>query len=399
MANILLITNFYPPIESIATNRMIAFSKYLQEFGHTVFVITVGEQNKTVDEQIKTYYLKNSTCISLANTNKKENIIKHNFKCLYNIFLSSCGFNPYSNWEKRAIKEGNRIIKRNNINIVISSYPDISTMAIAYKLKTMNSIKWIADMRDALWSETVAEKFRKKLIRIGTQLLNHSDVILSVSKPQLLGYKRILRNDAKIFSQIRNGYDFDVKIKNIDNNFFHIIYAGNFYGERKPYNFFAAIEMLIKEKRIDLKVTIVGNHSPIKIPKELKNTVFNIDRLPYEKLIKYLQENADVLLLISPTSIEKGTYTGKLFDYIGCYKPILGLVPCNDVAAKLIVESDLGYVSENENIVSIKNVVWQAYSDWRQKKPFCPNEFVIQKHHRKEQIQLLDNIIREIEDI
>lgn len=33
------------------------------------------------------------------------------------------------------------------------------------------------------------------------------------------------------------------------------------------------------------------------------------------------------------------------------------------------------------------------------KKPFCPNEFVIQKHHRKEQIQLLDNIIREIEDI
>lgn len=103
------------------------------------------------------------------------------------------------------------------------------------------------------------------------------------------------------------------------------------------------------------------------------------------------------MLLISPSDIEEGVYTGKLFDYIGVGRPILGLVPKNDVAAKLIEKSKVGYLAENENVVDVMAAIERAYNDWKNKKILIADKEVIKEHHRKSQVRRLVNYLNAME--
>ena len=143
-------------------------------------------------------------------------------------------------------------------------------------------------------------------------------------------------------------------------------------------------------------IEIIGNNAPINIPNELRKYIKIITKMPYSELISYARKKADLLLMISPSDIEKGCYTGKLFDYVGIGKPILGLVPKNDVAADLIKETHIGYIAENENIEEIKNVLKSAYEDWKENKNFIPNYKLIKQHQRKEQIKLFIKYLKSL---
>lgn len=156
--------------------------------------------------------------------------------------------------------------------------------------------------------------------------------------------------------------------------------------------------MLIKKKNIgNIYVEIIGNNSPVNIPQSISKYILEQDRMEYSDLIKYMYSKADLLLLISPSDIEEGVYTGKLFDYIGVGRPILGLVPKNDVAAKLIEKSKVGYLAENENVVDVMAAIERAYNDWKNKKILIADKEVIKEHHRKSQVRRLVNYLNAME--
>ncbi|MCS6841315.1 MAG: hypothetical protein NZ701_11090, partial [Roseiflexus sp.] len=71
------------------------------------------------------------------------------------------------------------------------------------------------------------------------------------------------------------------------------------------------------------------------------------------------QRAADVLLLLlwnDPR--ERGVYTGKLFEYLGARRPILGIGPAGNVAADLIRERRAGLVSADPAEVAGQLVRW-----------------------------------------
>lgn len=153
MANILLITDYYPPRKSIATNRMKAFEKYLSAAGHKVFVITLGDKPACVVENTTTvYYCTDNDWLKILDTNVKESAIRHYLKCAFNIAYSSV--HTYSDsWVKNIIKTAREIIGAQKIDVMITSYPSIATMVAGEKIKELfPDIKWIMDMRDAVWT-------------------------------------------------------------------------------------------------------------------------------------------------------------------------------------------------------------------------------------------------------
>lgn len=398
MKKILLITNYFYPKTSVATNRMVAFAKYLNYFGYKVYVVTDGnEDRKIINNDIDITYVKDNSMFRTLDTNIKENMFLHYIKCMYNIIFNNLDLIS-NNWINKVVNVSQQIINENNIDIIISSYPSIENIVIGSRLKEKNKyIYWIADMRDALWTTSVSEKIRNNLLRIGKVYLNNADGILGVSKPQVDGYKKFLMNNKIAFCEVRNGFDFNVKLNNnslVKKEYFNIVYAGIFYGDRKPDNFFKALENIINNKNIH--VTIIGNSAPIHIPNLLKENIYELDRLNYNDLIEYMQNEADALLMISPKSVEKGAYTGKIFDYLGCCKPILALVPKDDVAANLIEKANAGYVAENENIIGIEKILNMAYDDWKNKNKFISNIDIIKKHHRKNQVKILDKFIQSL---
>lgn len=395
MANILLITDYYPPRKSIASNRMKAFEKYLSEAGHKVFVITLGDKSACVVENSTTvYYCTGDGWLKAFDTNMKESAIRHYLKCAFNIIFTSVYV--YSDaWVRNIIKTYRDIIQEQQIDVMITSYPSIATMVAGREIKSLSpDIKWTMDMRDAVWTPGNNDFIRNKLINITKECLKVCDGVTAVSKPQLDQYVEYTDRDI-LFEIVHNGYDFDVpNFQKSNSDSFNILYTGNFYGARSPKNFMEAFEKCIKKHNLnDLCFEIIGNNSIVSFSDSIKDVVKETDRMDYKALVEYCGNHGDLLLVVIPKSQEKGVYTGKLFDYIGIGKPILGLVPEDDVAAALIKQAGNGYVAENENIEEIEEAIYAAYMDWKNNHIPSIDKNIQRAYHRREQVAKLDNLI------
>lgn len=402
MKKILIISNFYYPQKHIAVKRIDAFSKYFFKNGYDVTVLTKDTKDHfEIVDGIKIVYVTDKSILKKANTNKQENKMLHYMKCLWNIFIMNIFYDEDRGWTEEALKKAENIFTKENFDYILSSAPPIGSHIIGYNIKKIYPIvKWIADMRDALWSPNYPNNMKNRMLRKAKEILQKSDLLLAVSRPQLVKYREIT-NEKIDCLEIRNGYDYNtelVRCLSKSKEKFTILYTGNFYGSRNPQNFFLALEMLIKKKNIgNIYVEIIGNNSPVNIPQSISKYILEQDRMEYSDLIKYMYSKADLLLLISPSDIEEGVYTGKLFDYIGVGRPILGLVPKNDVAAKLIEKSKVGYLAENENVVDVMAAIERAYNDWKNKKILIADKEVIKEHHRKSQVRRLVNYLNAME--
>ena len=402
MKKILIISNFYYPQKHIAVKRIDAFSKYFFKNGYDVTVLTKDTKDHfEIVDGIKIVYVTDKSILKKANTNKQENKMLHYMKCLWNIFIMNIFYDEDRGWTEEALKKAENIFTKENFDYILSSAPPIGSHIIGYNIKKIYpTVKWIADMRDALWSPNYPNNMKNRMLRKAKEILQKSDLLLAVSRPQLVKYREIT-NEKIDCLEIRNGYDYNtelVRCLSKSKEKFTILYTGNFYGSRNPQNFFLALEMLIKKKNIgNIYVEIIGNNSPVNIPQSISKYILEQDRMEYSDLIKYMYSKADLLLLISPSDIEEGVYTGKLFDYIGVGRPILGLVPKNDVAAKLIEKSKVGYLAENENVVDVMAAIERAYNDWKIKKILIADKEVIKEHHRKSQVRRLVNYLNAME--
>ena len=256
------------------------------------------------------------------------------------------------------------------------------------------------DMRDEFSTSPFISRKRKLLLQeMEAQFLKRADGLLSVSKPIVDIFEKNAGNTGSklLFSEVRNGFDFEINEKCVlnRNDKFCVSYMGSFYSSRKPTNFFAALVELIKEGRIEKESVRIQFWSASKsylVPSFLKSIVFHENSISEKDSVLKMQQS-DVLLLVHPTNEAKGVFTGKLFEYLGSYRPVLALVDPEDVAAQLIQECNAGWVAPDENIADIKIAIMSAYEFWEQKKEYKPNFSLIHSLHRKHQVDKLDKEI------
>lgn len=402
MKKILIISTFYKPIQCVAANRINAFAKYLHEFGYDVTVLTCGyayNVGENIEGGIRVIRLINESkgILSPFDTHQKENKFIHYMKCLYNIGIQNISIDSDANWTKIALIKAEYLMKEYDFDYILSSALPIGPHIVGMELKKKYpKVKWIADMRDAISEPRgVSCIYKYQIRKLEKNILNTCDCLLAVSKPQLELFEAHYEgNDIDKFYQIRNGFDFVFEPNRLKNKkaYFSIIYAGSFYGARKPNNFFLALLRVLAKHEMKLKVRIIGNKAPIEIPLGLRNIVSEESALPYEAICKEMK-NADALLMVTPSCLEKGIYTGKLFDYLGSGTPIIALAPPDDVAGQLIKQANAGYVAANEDVDAIENIIEKAYDDWATNAFTQPRIEVIKMHHRKEQVRRLLSVL------
>ncbi len=395
--NILIISIYYPPILSIASNRIYSFTKYLDKNKFNIFVLTIDSSLPYYNEQanVKIYRIKNKALIKRANTNKKSFYLWHKAKAVYNILLNFIIKDEYHYWTKKAKKKGIEIIKDKKIDVILSSYAPVASHLIALNLKRkFKHIKWIADMRDEMSKNIFINKYyRNYLKKTEEKIFKNVNAITSVSMPILNDFIKLSDNNKIIFKEITNGYDFELDNNYKKNTTFNISYFGSFYGKRNPILFLNAIEELYKAKEIiDFEIKFIGSNNLYNISKTIKNKIIITDKINHSKAIEKMKQS-DLLLLIHPKTKRKGVYTGKLFEYLASLKPILALIDKNDVAAELINSCNAGYIADNDNLTEIKEQILLAYNDWKNNKEYKPNLKIIKKYHRKEQAKKMEELI------
>ncbi|NSW45470.1 MAG: hypothetical protein HPY79_06630 [Bacteroidales bacterium] len=395
---VIIISSYFPPIISVASNRLHAFAKYLDknEFEVSVIFPYNGEVKKNEDS-IQLFPIKNTSFLKYCSFNKNTNFILHKSKALWNRILIHLNIAQTGNFEKKAYKKAYELIKLENNFIVISSSPYFENHLIAKRLKDkFPNVKWIADLRDALSNNPyIPDNQTKKHHIVEKIILSHADAITTVSLPIIEELQTKNSRNIPII-EIRNGYDFEARLKFHYNDCFTMVYAGTFYANRTPETFFDALKSLIKEQQItDVRLVFLGSTSGIRIPDELYPIVERYDKIPYNEAVNIIQ-NADALLLIHPPTTYKGVYTGKLFDYLGAMRPIIAVVDKTDVAAQLIQECNAGFVADFNNIEAIKQALMKAFNLWKNRQTLNYNQRLIMMHHRAYQVKILEHLIRQL---
>jgi hypothetical protein len=394
---IALITTWFPPQESVATNRMLAFAEFLSEtFELEVFCLAQKEKTIKWKSNILVHYSASNEFLERLKDKTSDGAFLHKIKVGTRIVLSKVIPNPLAKWQKSTLSKLKQVHSQKAFDCIISSYSpqEAHLVAIDFK-KEFPTIPWIADMRDEMAANPYLDsKTKNRLLAIEKEVNKYADALTTVSEPILLDFKKSMPN-IRFFEEIRNGFNHQFK-RDLNaeqrNEIFTLGYFGTFYGAIKPNFLFNALIEIKSQKLFDFELRLVGVHSNFIIPKEIKDNITVFEKVSYAKSIEQMAETSCNILLI-PKGKRKGVFTGKLFDYISVQKPVIALVDTEDVAAKLILDFDCGYIAEFSEIEANKKVILEAFNDWKMNQLKFATFEQVQSLHRRNQVRKLVGLI------
>lgn len=398
-SHIALVTTWFPPQQSVATNRMLAFVEFLSEnYTVTVFALGPHAETKKWSENVEVHYFKARSIVDKLRSKQTDHRLVHLSKTAVKVLMTKVTKDPLSRWQTEVTKSLSEVHSEQPFELVISSFaPQETHLAAAAFIQENKSVKWIADMRDEMsMNPGLNEQQKARMRQIELLVDKYAVAITSVSDPIVQDFKRLCP-DVKQFAEIRNGFNHDlINEHQHKNEVFTFGYFGSFYGGRKPVTFFAALEALKKENpAFEFEFHIVGAHRNFDIPSSLFSCVKFLPPLPYLQAIEKMMA-MDANLVLHPRSEQKGVFTGKLFDYISVNQPVIACVDKEDVAAKLVLDLNIGYVAECNDLSENKTAIWQAYQDWKNGNIMRVSEEERMAQHRKTQVGKLKELIEKI---
>ena len=382
----------------IALKRLRGVSKYLPSFGWQPIVIVPRTSNKTAKiDNVRVVETDYQDMISrfLPNSKsdtdeKKEVDSKNQSNKFVSKAMSLAGEifaypDSMKYWRKPAFEAASEIIENEKIDAILSTSSPVTSHLVAHDLNEKYGIPWAADLRD-LWNlnpyinhNPIRRHFEKRLEMKTFKNASALTTTTELAKKTLQG----IHPDKKIVSVV-SGFDpedFKITKQTVESENLTLMYAGSLYsGKRDPSILFDAISQLISENKIDNEKIIVdfygdtGNLEELSEKYNIKNNVNIHGRITYPEVLQH-QMNADVLLLISwMDESEKIFIPGKIYDCIGCRKPILSIGYKEGSLKELIEKTNIGY--HISSVEECKKAVYDYYTKYNENElKYSGNEF------------------------
>jgi len=312
-------------------------------------------------------------------------------------------------WIEPGVKMGEKLIKKKDIKAIFSTAPPYSNHLIAQKLKKTTGVPVVMDMRDD-WLESHLIKYptsfhKKKMAVIEKSAFDKADVITVINKDTQHAISNRVGNNDKI-KLLNQGFDPEdfPGLQPERGEKLKFLYSGLFYGERTPEKFLQAVGLFFlsePDARHQIELQFQGgiDQGVYKIVEHLgmAHTIKDFGYLPHKQAVKNL-EKADILwLVVGHTKKANQVTVGKMFEYFGAQKPILGLVP-DGSSKKLLQEYGAGFVCNPNNVEEIKTQIGVIYRLWKQNKLPKVNNAFLKLYNRKLITGDLANILNEVSD-
>ena len=397
MKKVIYIAFNYNHDTGIASKRLRGVSKYLPSFGWQPIVIVPRTSNETVKidnvRVVETDYqdMISKFMPSSNNTGRKREVssqeqtnkfVSKSISIAGEIFAYP---DSMKYWKKPAMEAACEIIENEKIDAIMSTSSPVTSHIIAHDLKDKYGIPWVADLRD-LWNlnpyinhNVIRRYFEKRLEMKTFKNVDALTTTTELAKQKL----QSIHPDKKIVSVV-SGFDpqdFEKTKQTEESEKLTLIYAGSLYnGKRDPSILFDSIGQLIKENKIDPNKIVIDFYGDDTNLKELsqkydiQNNVRIHGRITQEEVLQH-QMNSDVLLLISwMDESEKMFIPGKIYDCIGCKKPVLSIGYKEGSLKDLINETNIGYhVSDVEGC---KKSIYDYYTKYNKNElKYTGNEF------------------------
>jgi len=405
MRKLLLISYSFPPLLGPESTMTLNYVKYLPQLGW-IPVVLCGKPSllepldaSSLDEvspMVKVYRtnsLENLT-LNLSRKTKALSFPHEMGRCAEPQSSSSENFLlkilrkmkplPYRKvgWIMFAFVAAMDILKRENIEVIVSRSGPINSHMLALVLKNLTGLPWIACFSDP-WTTDPNNLYRGLLLPgnlakwydelLERKIMFSADKVIFTTKilkdEYLRRFTTILKDK---FLVIPNSCDlamlpaYDKKI-NCEKGKFTMAYAGNFMNQRSPEPLFKALRLLEEETHIGAKINVqligrLGCFEHLISKYGLANVVQVVDPVPHRQVFNYLYDS-DVLLLIDAPS-HTMCLASKLVEYLFIGKPILAITSKEGAAAEVVRTTQTGIVVSPHDIVGIKNAIKSFYTDY-----------------------------------
>ena len=277
-------------------------------------------------------------------------------------------------WNLTAIPAALRIVRNENIDVVLTTSPPNSVHLIGAAVKRATRVRWVADLRDSIAAhphrrvESAAVRAKEKVSDSVARLVaRQADVIVAAS--EAIATETLGLEPAGVVTAILNGADFD-DFAGLDyrrGDRFRITHPGSFFGKRDPRPF---LQALADSGLDDVVARFVGDFRAA--DREWAESLGLGDRLelhPYvarrESLA--LQRDSDALLLLIPDAGGRGqgVLSGKVFEYLAAERPILAAVPPEGAAAELIHKTGAGVVAAPDDVPALTAALSELHGAWQ----------------------------------
>jgi len=309
-------------------------------------------------------------------------------------------------WSNQAYLVAKELLSKEHFDIIFVTIPPYSAFSIAAKLKEEFNIPLIVDYRDLWYGNqfslypTPYHKIQHK--KLEYLALKSADKIITINRyikeKLLINYKFLTFDDVNIIPQGFDPDDFEKATPiPLNPNKLKLTYSGIFYHHTTPKYLLKAFKVLLQQ-RPDVAAGIELHFCGI-LRKENERLIKKLGIQEFVKIHGYLNHKetldyvlaSDVLwMTIGKMKAAETISTGKLFEYFGTKKPILGCVP--EGAAKLELQRyKAAFICKQDDIEEIKEQLINIYTLYKAGKlPKCNEEYV-EKHNR---ILLTEELIR-----
>ncbi|TVR80166.1 MAG: hypothetical protein EA405_11280 [Rhodospirillales bacterium] len=270
-------------------------------------------------------------------------------------------------WLPHVVREARTLIRDWRPDVVFASGPPFTTLLAGYVLCRRSGLPLVVEFRDR-WSDDPyypPPPWRHRIDAWGERrIVALAKGLVTVSEPWEEAFQA---KYGKPTVTIYNGYDNDFEPTPAtsganDVNFLKIRYLGHIYpGRRDPSTLFAAMKLLDDapvKVRAEFYGTDAGQVWPLAEGHGVRHLVDVFPRVPYEQSVA-LQRQADALLLMQWNDPkEQGNVPGKFFEYLGARRPIVGLGYDEGVPARLIRERGAGVYTNDPNDLAATLAMW-----------------------------------------
>ena len=414
---VLVIAYYFPPMGLSGVQRTLKFVKYLPQFGWKPIVLTTPVDTPyyafddtllaELDEEIKSgkvVIYRTEPDPSLKRAQKKGGMLKLPRRSWQRLRskLAQIFRQPDSRigWKDIALQKAEEIFANHKIDAIFSTAPPYTDFLIARDLKEKYDVPYLMDYRDG-WVDNPTMNYyltplhKRKARKIEYEALRASTAITVANRKMkeilLSNYLFLDWNDVFILSQ---GYDpQDIEKASllasslIKPETFKVTYTGVFYILGTPKAFLQAAKEAITEAPdlsacLELHFIGVLQKEYQKLIKKMKlsGNVIEHGYLPHLESVTQLM-TSDVLWMTMPDDFAA---PGKLYEYFGTRKPILGLVPRSSHAERLLNDYGNAKLAEPDNVMAIKEALLEYFTLWKAwKLPVAENEDFLKKFDRQ----------------
>lgn len=326
-------------------------------------------------------------------------------------------------WMFGAIPAGYRLIKKNQPDLIWSTYPLATTHLIAYFLHKITGLPWVADFRDpmveqdSITHEWFPDGRLLRLLRLFIEkraTLHAARLVFCTEGARKICMERYPACNHDNWHVITNGFDEETFLsaelelpsctnKN-NNNQITLLHSGILYDseDRDPRSFFEAISQLKHEGKIDsksfqVKLRACGNediYSSIARENNIDDIILFMPMITYKEAIKEILTVDGLLIFQGYTS--NPAVPAKLYEYLRAKRPIFALADSEGDTAKLLGNIGMDYIVplKEVNIIKAKLMGFIEQCKAGSIRPI-PNQVIMQysrQHTTKKLAELLDNI-------